>query len=105
MYRNPNARRVAQRSDRSLILDQLDRALAEAELVTAGLSADPGHQVELAALRARILLVRAALDAMRAETPQAIGPEWNDLLPWMQLFEPAGQTPAGKSPPPPNGRK
>jgi hypothetical protein len=105
MHRNSTPHRAVQAADRHRALDELDRALAEAEQLTATLSPEPGEQAELAALRARILLVRAALDAMRAEAPRAIGPDWSDLLPWMTLFDGGNQTPAGKSPPPPNSRK
>ena len=97
-----------QRVQRSQWLSDLGDALDRAERLTADLVGDPGAAVEVAALRARIGLVRATLALVRAGRAGEIDPNWLNFA--RQLAPLSGDmpsvvgdahTPSGKSPPPP----
>ena len=74
--------------ERARLFDELDQSLGEVERLTATLYADPAEHSEIAALRSRILFVRAALESLRREAPQVIGPEWSDLMGWLAMMNP-----------------
>ena len=98
-----------QRVQRSQWLSDLGDALDRAERLTADLADDSQAAVEVAALRARIGLVRATLALVRAGRAGEINPNWLNFA--RQLAPLSGDvpsvvgnshTPSGKSPPPPN---
>ena len=95
------------RVQRSQWLSDLASALDRAERLTTDLATDPDAAIEVAALRARIGLVRTTLALVRAGRTQEIDPNWlktaRQLAPLCcdeQKLPDSAQTPSGKSPPP-----
>lgn|GEM_PF-4460356 len=92
------ARRAAARAS---WLGKLSEALDIADKLTVELSREARHVEALAALAARIALIRAEIDALRLgrfNPADEVGPEWSILLA-------SNHTPCGTSPPPPNSSR
>lgn len=98
------------RVQRSQWLSELATALDRADRLTESLAEDGDAAVDVAALRARIGLVRATLALVRAGRAQEIDPDWLKIARKLAPLSGDGpsaaddiQTPSGTSPPPPRG--
>jgi len=83
-------------------LADLADALANCDQLVATLIADGRHDREVAALQARVVVIRSEVEALRRGLPPALAefdPEW------LELLRPLYQTPSGKSPPPEKGSR